>query len=59
MFDECQFRAGMQLPKVYLIHEGLDEKDAATRTAKDIFRGQGIGDLVRIEPRALVRDADD
>jgi hypothetical protein len=33
MFDKRQLGSGMQLSKVYLIHEGADEEDAAAGAA--------------------------
>jgi hypothetical protein len=33
MFDQRQFGSGMQLSKVYLIHERTDQEDAAAGSA--------------------------
>src|SRR5690348_12843421 len=49
----------MQLPKVYLIHECADKKDAAARAAKDVFRSERVRKRVRVEPGTLVGNAND
>ncbi len=54
-----QLGPGMELTKVYLIHEGTDKEDAAAGAAQTIFRRQRIGNLIRIETRTLVRDGKD
>src|ERR1017187_3973749 len=59
VFDKGQFGAGMQLSKVYLIHEGADKEDAAPSAAQKVFRGQRVGKGVRIEALALVSNGDD
>src|ERR1700677_4752325 len=48
----------MYLPKVYLIHQGSDEKDSTPRAAKNILRGQRIGNLLRVQSHTLVRNLD-
>src|SRR5580704_15279880 len=45
VFDKSKFGPGMQLAKVYLIHERFDEEDAAAGTAEDIFRGEWVGNV--------------
>jgi hypothetical protein len=62
-FDECNFcsrirGAGLRLAKVYLIHEGTHQEDSATGGTEQIFGGKRVGNLVRIEPWASVRDTD-
>jgi hypothetical protein len=44
---------------VYLIHEGFDEEDAPARTAENVLRRQRVGNGIRVEAGALIRDADD
>ena len=56
MLDQRQFGSGMQLSKVYLIHEGADKEDAAAGAAQKIFRRQGVGQRLRVEAFALVGD---
>ncbi len=43
---------------MYLIHEGSYQKDAATGAAEDVFWREGVGQGVRVEPRALIGDSD-
>ena len=57
MFDEGEFCPRMQLAKVYLIHEGADEKDASSGAAQEVLRGERVGEAGGIEARALVTDA--
>ncbi len=59
MFDQREFGAGMQLAKVYLIHEGADEEDAAAGAAQDVLGRERVGDGCGVESGALVCDADD
>ncbi len=59
MFDKGEFGARVQLAEVYLIHEGADEKDAATGSAQDVLRSERIGNGVWVKPRALIRDTHD
>jgi len=59
MFDERQFRSGMQLPEVYLIHEGPDQEQAAACAAQQVFRSQRVGQCFGVQPFALVGDGDD
>src|SRR5579859_2923969 len=54
MFYQRQFGSGMQLSKVYLIHERADDEDAAAGAAQQVFRRQRIGKRLRIESFALV-----
>ena len=54
MFDQGQLGSGMQLPNVYLIHEGADEEDAPPRAAQEVLRGQGVWKRLQIEALALV-----
>ena len=56
MFDQSQFRTWAELPKVYLIHEGSDQKDAAAGSTQDILRQQRVRNRLRIEPRTFIRD---
>src|ERR1035438_4030180 len=57
MLDKSEFGARMQLAKVYLIHEGPDEEDAAAGAAQDVFRGERVGDVAGVEACSLGRDA--
>jgi len=57
MFDEGEFSPRMQLAKVYLIHEGSDEKDAAAGAAQEVLRGEWVGQRGGVEAGALVADA--
>lgn len=59
MLDEGQFGSGMELTKVYLIHEGADEEDATAGAAEEIFRGEWVGQGFGVEAFALVGDGDD
>jgi len=59
VLDQREFRAWMQLAKVYLIHKGADKEDAAAGAAEDVFWCERIGDRAGIETWALVGDADD
>ena len=54
MLDQRQLGSWMQLSKVYLIHEGTDEEDAAAATAQQVFRRQGVRKRLRVEAPALV-----
>src|SRR5580693_6229845 len=54
MLHQRQFGSRMQLPKVYLIHEGADEEDAAAGAAQEVLRCKGIGKGIRIEAFALI-----
>ncbi len=54
MFDERQLGSGMELTKVYLIHERTDQEDPPPGAAQKIFRCQWIGKRVRVKPLALV-----
>jgi len=54
MLYKRNFSTGVQLTKVYLIHEGSDKKDAAASAAKQIFRCQRIGNLLRIKALPLI-----
>ena len=58
MFYQRQLGPGVQLSKVYLIHQRPDEKDAAAGAAEKVFLSQRIGDFLGIEARALVGDGD-
>src|ERR1035441_3316411 len=55
-FDQRQLGSGMQLSKVYLIHEGSDEEDAAPRAAQQVFWSQRIGNGIQVKPLALIGD---
>jgi hypothetical protein len=59
MLDQRQLSSRVQLSKVYLIHEGADEKDATAGAAEKIFRRERIGQMVGIEAVALVGDGKD
>ena len=59
MFDQGHLRAGVQFSKVYLIHEGADEEDAAAGAAHEVFGRQRIGQGVGVEAFALIADLDD
>src|ERR1700739_3187692 len=59
MFDEGQLCSWMQLLEVYLIHEGANEKDAATGASQKVFRSQGIGKCAGIKALTLICDAND
>ena len=59
MFDQGHLSSGMQLTKVYLIHEGTDEKDAASCAAEEILRCERIRDGVWVEPGSLIGDGND
>ncbi len=59
MFNKCELRSRMQLPEVYFIHERSNEKDAASGSAEQIFRGEGIGQHGGVQPDALIGDSDD
>src|SRR5260370_27577165 len=56
MLYQRQFGSRMQLPKVYLIHEGADEEDAAAGAAQEVLRCKWIGKGIRIEAFALIGD---
>ena len=49
MLYKRQFGPGIQLSKVYLIHEGTDKEDAAAGSAEQVFLGQRVGNLLRDE----------
>src|SRR5665213_2010204 len=58
MFDQCKLRTRSQLAKVYLIHVRAHKENATTGWPEEIFLGERVGNCVRIEPLALVRDND-
>src|ERR1700722_11769503 len=58
MLDQCEFGAWVQLSKVYLIHEGSNQKDASTRAPKNVFRRQRVGNRIRVKSRSLIRYSD-
>jgi len=57
--DQGNFGSGIQLAKVYLIHEGAHEKDAAAGGSEEIFWRKRVGNGVKVEAGALVGDRDD
>ncbi len=59
MFDQGQFRPGMGLAEVYLIHKGADEEDTSSRSAQDVLWRERVGNRLWIETYALVGDFDD
>ena len=56
VLNQGEFCAGLELTKMDLIHEGSNEKDAATGAAEEILRSQGIGKLLPVHAFALVGD---
>jgi hypothetical protein len=54
MLDQRQLGAGMQLSKVYLIHERTDKEDPATCAAKEILSREGVRQTLGIESVPLV-----
>ncbi len=58
MFDQRQLGSGIQLSKMYLIHKGSHEEDAAPRAAQQVFWSQRIRKGIRVQPLALVGDDD-
>src|ERR1700744_1606344 len=59
VLDKGELSTGVELTKLYFIHERTDKKDTAAGAAQQIVRREGIGQGRRIEPRTLVGDADD
>src|SRR4051812_23336907 len=59
VLDKGELSTGVEHTKLYLIHEGADEKDTATGAAQQIVRGEWVGKGGWIEAGALVGDADD
>ena len=43
---------------MYLIHEGPDKEDTTAGATQDVLWRQGIWNIIRVEARALIGDAD-
>ena len=56
MFDQRNLCSRTQLAKVYLIHVRAHKENASPGRPKEVFLGERVGNFVRIEPGALVRD---
>ena len=59
VLDKGELSAGVEHTKLYLIHEGTDEKDTAAGAAQQVVGGKWVGKGGRVETGALVGDADD
>jgi hypothetical protein len=59
VFYQRQLGSRMQLTKVYLIHHGADEEDAAAGAAEQVFRVAGVGELFGVDAAALIGDYED
>ena len=56
MFDQGQLGSGLQLAKVYLIHEGPDEEYAAAGPAQEILRFTRVRQSSGVQAFALIGD---
>src|SRR5450631_3877524 len=54
MLYQRQFGPGMQLTKVYLIHEGTDKENTAAGSAQQVLLCERIGHLLGNESPALI-----
>lgn len=57
MFDKRKLRTRVKLTKLDFVHKGPNEKYTSTGTAQQVFRSQWIWQSLRIQPFALVSDA--
>src|ERR1700712_571813 len=59
VLDKGELSTGVEHTKLYLIHEGTDEKDTAAGAAQQVVGSEWVGKGGWVEPGALVGDADD
>src|SRR5215203_1881695 len=50
--------AGRRAVQLHVVHEAAHEEDSASARLQNVFRRERVGDGLRLEALALVRDAD-